>query len=596
MIDLLIRGGTVVDGHGTEPFEADVGVHHGRIVSIGHVGDVGRSAHRRIDASGAVVAPGFVDIHTHYDGQASWDETFSPSVFHGVTTLVMGNCGVGFAPVRNGDQDRLIALMEGVEEIPGAALAEGIHWNWSDFRSYMEALDVMPHTLDFMTLVPHDCLRLYAMGDRAARGEPAMAADRDTMRRLLREALAAGAAGLSTGRTDNHRTREGMSTPGAEADAVELFALADAFRGLPYRVLHAVSDFDCMRGDPTSRRARFDAEYMLLESVARLAARPLALTWLERVNAPEQWRWLAERAEASNARGVTIRLQAACRGIGLLNGLDTSFNALMAFPSYQALAHLPLPERAARMRDPEVRARILAEPRVTLAGDGSPVPPLADALLADIDRVSMLMFPFAAGAGETPDYEPDPRTSFGARAKARGESPLGTIYDWLAQGEGDNLVYFPIFNYLGGSLDTVHTMLTHPLALASLGDAGAHVGTVCDASMSTTMLAHWARDRRGARIALPAAIEMLSRRNARHMGLTDRGAIEVGMRADLNIIDPSVVSPEPPRLVRDLPAGGRRFVQGARGYRATLVAGVPVVEDGMLTGARPGRLVRAAAR
>jgi N-acyl-D-aspartate/D-glutamate deacylase len=326
-----------------------------------------------------------------------------------------------------------------------------------------------------------------------------------------------------------------------------------------------------------------------------MAARPLALTWLERVNAPEQWRWLAERAEVSNASGVDIRLQAACRGIGLLNGLDTSFNPLMAFPTYQALAHLPLPERAARMREPALRARILSEPRVKLAGDGSAVPPLADTLLADIARVSMLMFPFAADADAAPDYEPDPRTSFGAQAMARGESPLALIYDWLARDAGGNLVYFPIFNYLRGSLDTVHTMLTHPLALSSLGDAGAHVGTVCDASMTTTLLTHWTRDRQGARIALPAAVEMLSRRNARHMGLADRGAIVPGMRADLNLIDPSALALEPPRLVRDLPAGGRRFVQGARGYRATLVAGVPVVEDGTLTGARPGRLVRAAA-
>jgi N-acyl-D-aspartate/D-glutamate deacylase len=591
MIDLLIRGGTVVDGTGTEPCTADVGIDDGRIVAVGRVE---RAARRVIDADGALVTPGFVDIHTHYDGQASWDETFSPSVFHGVTTLVMGNCGVGFAPVRNGDQQRLISLMEGVEEIPGAALAEGIHWNWTHFRGFMEALDAIPHTLDFMTLVPHDCLRLYVMGDRAARGEPSLAADRDAMQRLLREALVAGAAGLSTGRTDNHRTREGQPTPASEADATELQALAEAFRGLPYRVLHAVSDFDCMNGDPAGQRERFEREYALLESVARVAGRPLALTWLERINAPQQWQWLAERALDSDARGVEIRLQAASRGIGLLNGLDTSFNALIAFPSYQAIAHLPLPERAARMRDPALRARILTEPRVRLAGDGSSVPPLADELLANIAQVSMLMFPFG-GDGGAPDYEPDPRTSFGAQALARGEPPLALIYDWLAAGEGGNLIYFPIFNYLRGSLDTVHSMLTHPLALAALGDAGAHVGTVCDASMTTTLLAHWTRDRRGARLPLAGAVEMLTRRNARHMGLVDRGTILPGLRADLNVIDPQALALEPPQLVRDLPAGGRRFVQGARGYRATLVAGVPVTEDGRLTGARPGRLVRAAA-
>jgi N-acyl-D-aspartate/D-glutamate deacylase len=593
MIDLLIRAGTVVDGTGADPYEADIGIDHGRIVEIGRVT---RRAHRTLDAAGAVVTPGFVDMHTHYDGQASWDETFTPSIFHGVTTLVMGNCGVGFAPVRDGDQDRLIALMEGVEEIPGAALHEGIHWNWRSFASYMEALDAMPHALDFMTLVPHDCLRLYVMGERAVRGEPAQAADRSAMAKLLRDALAAGAAGLSTGRTDNHRTRDGAPTPGAEADAAELLALADVFRGLPYRVLHAVSDFDCMRGDPAGQRARFDAEYTLLEAVARLAARPLALTWLERVNAPQQWQWLAERASASVAHGVDIRLQTASRGIGLLNGLDTSFNALVAFPSYREIASLPVAERAARLREPALRARILSEPRLTLAGAGSAVPPIVDEILARLDEVSMLMFPFPTHDAAVPDYEPDPRSSFGAQARARGTAPLAELYDWMAAGDGTNLVYFPIFNYLRGSLDTVHAMLTHPLALASLGDAGAHVGTICDASMSTTLLAHWTRDRTGARLSLPVAVEMLSARNARHMGLADRGTVTVGQRADLNLIDLSALALEPPRLVRDLPAGGRRFVQGARGYRATLVAGEPVVEDGRLTGARPGRLVRAAAR
>jgi N-acyl-D-aspartate/D-glutamate deacylase len=593
MIDLLIRGGTVVDGTGAPSFAADVGVSDGRIVGLGRIAATPR---RTIDADGALVVPGFVDLHTHYDGQASWDETFSPSVFHGVTTLVMGNCGVGFAPVRPGDRDRLISLMEGVEEIPGAALAEGIRWNWTSFADYMRALDAMPHALDYMTLVPHDCLRLFTMGERAARGEPALPGDRDAMCVLLREALLAGAAGLSMGRTDNHRTREGAPTPSAEADSAELLALAEVFRGLPYRVLHAVSDFDCMRGDPASQRERFDAEYALLESVARHAGRPLALTWLERINAPEQWRWLAERAERSAAGGIDVRLQAASRAIGLLNGLETRFNALVAFPSYREIAHLPPAERAARMREPQRRERILNEPRTTLSGEGSSVPPLADEILARIDEVSMLMFPFASGEGELPDYEPDPRTSFGAQARARGERPLALIYDWLATGDGTRLVHFPIFNYLRGSLDTVHAMLTHPLALSALGDAGAHVGSVCDASMTTTLLSHWVRDRRGARIPLPAAVRMLSARNAGHMGLTDRGTVAIGQRADLNLIDPDTIANGPPRLVRDLPAGGGRFVQEARGYLATLVAGETVVENGRLTDARPGRLVRAASR
>ena len=390
MLDLIIRGGTVIDGTGAEGYTADVGISGGRIVELGHTG---ATATEVIDADGALVTPGFVDIHTHFDGQASWDETFSPTIEHGVTTVVMGNCGVGFAPLRPGDQARLVSLMEGVEEIPGAALSEGIRWGWESFEDYMGALDRIPHSLDFLTLVPHDCVRLYVMGDRAARGEAATAEDRAEMQRLLRSALAAGAVGFSTGRSDNHRTSKGEETPAAEANRQELTALAEAFRGLPYRVLHAVSDFNCapLHDAEGAPRARFDEEYALLESMAVAAGRPLALTCLERINSPQQWRWLGESAAASATRGVDVRLQVASRGIGLLNGLETSFNVLMAFPSYQELAALPLVERVQRLRDPAVRARILGETPVKLARDGSSVPPLADQILSRIDQAAMLM-------------------------------------------------------------------------------------------------------------------------------------------------------------------------------------------------------------
>jgi len=589
MLDLLIKGGTVVDGSGQAGFTADVGIANGRIVEVGRLST---TAVETIDANGALVTPGFVDIHTHFDGQASWDETFSPIAEHGVTTVVMGNCGVGFAPLRPGDQARLVSLMEGVEEIPGAALSEGIRWGWESFADFMHALDGIPHSLDFMTLVPHDCVRLYVMGDRAARGEPATTADLAEMQQLLHAALAAGAVGFSTGRSDNHRTSKGEETPAAEASGEELVALAQAFAGLPYRVLHAVSDFNCMRGEPADQRARFDTEYAMLESVARAAGRPLGLTCLERINSPEQWRWLVEKAAASSLRGIDIRLQVASRGIGLLNGLETSFNVLMAFPSYQELSTLPLAERVVRLRDPSVRARILAETPVKLARDGSSVPPLADQILSRIDQAAMLMYPF--DTKRTPDYEPDPMTSFGVQALQKSTGALGLIYDWLATGDGENLVYFPIFNYLGGSLETTHAMLTSPHALAALGDAGAHVGTVCDASMTTMLLGYWTRTReRGPRLPLPLAVEMLSGRNARHLGLTDRGLVKAGLRADLNIVDYDNLRIEPPRMVHDLPAGGRRFVQGAHGYIATLVAGQRICENGRMTAARPGRLVRA---
>jgi len=591
MLDLLIRGGTVHDGLGTPGAAADVGIRDGRIAEIGKISSAARET---LDASGALVMPGFVDIHTHYDGQASWDETFSPSIYHGVTTVVMGNCGVGFAPVQKGEEERLVQLMEGVEEIPGAVLAEGVRWGWTSFADYANTLGAMRHSLDFMTLVPHDCLRLFVMGERASRLEPATADDCARMRDLLREALQAGAAGFSTGRTDNHRTAKGQETPAATAASEELLELAGAFEGLPYRVMHAVSDFDCMRGDPAGQRARFDAEYDLLESVARATGRPLALTWLERVNAPPQWQWLSERAVASRSAGLDIRLQAACRAIGVLNGLDTSFNVFMALPTYQEIAALPLPERAARLRDPSIKARILAEKPVKLARDGSPIPPLVDQILAQLEQMAALMFPLAIRENG-PDYEPLPTESFAARAAARNVKAFEAIYDYLAEGDGSNLVYFPIFNYLRGSLETVRTMLEHPQALHALSDAGAHVGTVCDASFPTSLLAHWTRDRsRGPRMPLEKAVAMLTSRNARHMGLADRGVIQLGMRADLNVIDYARLGALKPEIVRDLPAGGKRFVQKARGYVATLVNGEVVCRNGEITDARPGQWARAA--
>ena len=590
MLDLVIRGGMVFDGLGSPGRTADIGIRAGKIEEIGKVTSGSRDT---IDAAGALVMPGFVDIHTHYDGQASWDETFSPSIYHGVTTVVMGNCGVGFAPVKKGEEERLVQLMEGVEEIPGAVLAEGVKWGWTSFADYANTLGAMRHSLDFMTLVPHDCLRLFVMGERAARQEAATADDRARMQQLLREALAAGAAGFSTGRTDNHRTARGEETPAATASGEELLELAGAFSGLPYRVMHAVSDFDCMRGDSAGQRVRFDAEYDLLESVARATGRPLALTWLERVNAPPQWQWLAERAQASKASGLEIRLQAACRAIGVLNGLDTSFNIFMAMPTYQEFAALPLAARAARLRDPVVKARILAEKPVRLARDGSPIPPLVDQILAQLDQMAALMFPLAV-LENGPDYEPLPSESFATRAKVRGVSAFEAIYDYLAEGDGGNFVYFPIFNYLRGSLETVHSMLEHPQALHALSDAGAHVGTVCDASFPTSLLAHWTRDRsRGPKIALEQAVMMLTSRNARHMGLQDRGVLQAGMRADINIVDYEKLSPLKPEIVRDLPAGGKRFVQKARGFVATLVNGETVCREGRITEARPGKWKKA---
>ena len=581
MLDWLIEGGTVVDGTGGAPFTADVGVRDGRIVAVGKITEAARE---RVDANGAWVTPGFVDIHTHYDGQATWDETFSPSIHHGVTTVVMGNCGVGFAPVRKGHEADLIKLMEGVEDIPGAALAEGIRWNWASFPQFMDALDATPHSLDFLLQIPHDPVRMAVMGERAFTQQAAGTDDIAAMRALVREALQAGAVGFSSGRSDNHRTSEGKETPAAEATSAELCGIASAFDGLQHGVIQMVSDFDVLKGPE-----RFDAEFDLLEVVARASGRPLSMTWLQRDPGGAQWQAIRERVDSAVAKGLPLYLQTAARGIGVINGLEASFHPFMGFPGFKEIATLPLAERAAAMREPARKARVLSEKSERLAGDGTAIPPLVDILLARIELISARMFPLDA----TLNYEPNVMQSFLMRAKQRGVTALEALYDHLAEGDGNNLIYFPIFNYNDGSLSAVRSMLDHPRALAGLSDAGAHVGTVCDASFTTFMLTHWVRDRAAEKLTLERAVEMMTGRNARYLGLTDRGTIAVGQRADLNLIDPQRLSVGVPALVRDLPAGGKRFLQKAVGYLGTWVAGQLVQRDGEITAARPGRLVRA---
>lgn len=582
MLDLLLRGCTLIDGTGAPPRTADVGVRGGRIAEVSDR-PLGAAARETLDAAGAWVMPGFVDIHTHYDGQATWDDTFSPSIHHGVTTLVMGNCGVGFAPVRPGGEQRLIELMEGVEDIPGAALHEGIRWSWESFPQYMDALARTPRSLDYLVQVPHDPLRIYVMGDRAAAQQAATDDEIAAMRTLLRAALEAGAAGFSTGRSDNHRTARGEETPASEASAAELTGIARAFQGLAHGVVQLVSDFDLLR-DP----ARFDAEFDLVELLAQASGRPLSMTWLQRDPGGQQYRAIQARTEAAVARGLPLYLQAAARGIGVIIGLDASFHPFMGFPGYKEVAGLPLAQRAAALREPARRTRILSEQSERLAGDGTPIPPLVDLLLARIDLISARMFPLGASL----DYEPPVTESFLVRAKQAGTTPLAALYDHLAAGDGSGLIYFPIFNYNEGALDTLRGMLAHPRALFGLADAGAHVGTVCDASFSTFMLTHWVQGRGKDRLPLERAVEMMSSRNARYLGLEDRGTIEAGQRADFNVIDPSRLALGVPRLVNDLPAGGKRFLQRAQGYVGTWVGGEAVARDGAITAARPGRLVR----
>ncbi len=582
MLDCLIKNGTVVDGTGQKPFIADVGIQGGRITQIGKINEAAKEI---IDATGLWITPGFVDLHTHYDGQVTWDACFTPSIYHGVTTVVMGNCGVGFAPKRPGAEDDLVKLMEGVEDIPGAALHEGIVWNWESFPQYMNALEATPHSLDFLVQVPHDPLRMYVMKERALAHEEATPKDIEQMRALLREALEAGAVGFSTGRSDNHRTSEGKETPAAEASHAELTGLAQAFQGLSHGVVQMVSDYNLLKGP-----AEFEAEFDLVEAIAKASGKSLSLTWLQRDPGSEQFLRIQERVEKAVAKGLPLFMQTGARGIGVLNGLDASFHPFMGFPSYKEVAHLPLAERAAALRDPARKARILSEKSERLAGDGSSIPPLVDILLAKIDMISGRMFPLEANL----NYEPSVMESFLVRAKQKGVTPLDVIYDHLSAGRGEGLIYFPIFNYNEGNLDTVRKMLDHPRALSGLSDAGAHVGTVCDASFTTFMLTHWVQGRDKDSMQLETVIEMLTRRNANYLGLKDRGVLSVGMRADINAIDPQKLSVGLPQLVRDLPAGGKRFLQKAEGYVATWVAGEQVQRHGKITSARPGHLVRMA--
>lgn len=586
MHDLVIESATLIDGTGGGARLADMAISGGSITEIGRIEG---KARQRINAEGAWLTPGFIDIHTHYDGQASWDQTFSPSIHHGVTTTVFGNCGVGFAPLHPGERskaiDDLISLMEGVEDIPGVALAEGVRFDWQSFPEYMAALDRMPHSLDFLVQVPHDPLRMAVMGERALERESATNDDLERMAAQLRAALAAGAAGFSTGRTDNHRTTAGLATPASDADARELAALGRVLREFDHGVVQLVSDFDLLQGPQG-----FAAEFDLIELLARESGKRLSMTWLQRDPGAAQWRAIRERTDAAVAAGLPLFLQSGARGIGVILGLDTTFHPFMGFPGYLEVAALPLAERAAALREPARKARILGERSGRLAGDGSSVPPLVDLMLARIDLISARMFPLV-GDGRV-DYEPTLEQSFLMRARARGCTPLEALYDHLCADDGSQLIHFPIFNYVDGSLDVVHEMLTHPRALFGLSDSGAHVGTICDSSTTTFMLTHWGRDRAHDRLPLERIVEMLSSRNARHMGLTDRGILAAGMRADFNLIDPERLQIEVPTLVRDLPAGGKRLLQKSRGYLGTWVAGEAVIREGEITSAGPGRLVR----
>lgn len=578
--DLIIRNGKIVDGTGRAAYQGDIAIKDGKIQAVGQVEG---EAQENLDASGHIVTPGFIDLHTHYDGQISWDPDMAPSSIHGVTTAVMGSCGVGFAPCRPEDREKLIELMEGVEDIPGSALAEGLTWDWETFPEYLDAIDALPHSIDFCAQMTHDPIRVYVMGDRAVHDQSATPEDIERMTALIREGLKAGAVGFSTGRSDNHRSAKGEHTPAAEAHEDELTGLMKAFEGLDHGVVQVVSDFDMPDGD-----AQFEREFNLIERMAQTVKRPLSVSLMQRDQAPEQWKWIIQRAEASTEQGVPIHLQVAARAIGVILGLETTFQPFMGFPSYKAISHLSLQERVEKMRDPEFKAQLLSEKSEPVAGDGSSIPPLADLLLSQIESIGMRMFTL----GDDPNYEPNMADSIGMKAKQRGESVLSALYDALLESEGRALIYFPLYNYITGNLDNIYTMINHPLALPGLGDGGAHVGTICDASFSTFWLSHWARDRQGDKLSLEQAVKMQTQDTARFIGLSDRGTLEPGMKADLNVIDFDALKLKAPQLVADLPAGGQRLIQHAEGYKATFVSGKMIAQDGQLTGERPGRLVR----
>ena len=587
MHDLLIKNGTVFDGSGGESQSLDIAIKDGRISGLGaNLGE----ASETIDARDHIVTPGFIDLHTHYDGQVSWDDTLQPSVNHGVTTAVMGNCGVGFAPCRAEDRDKLIRLMEGVEDIPGTALHEGLDWQWESFPEYLDALDAKPRTIDIAAMVPHDPLRVFAMGDRAVFNQPANDADISLMETLVKEAMDAGAIGISTGRSDFHKSSDGGWTPASEAGKDELEGLARAVADSGHGVLQAVNDFDMVRPGET-----FDTEFALMEAFFRAGkGRPGSMSLMERDFAPDDWKNIISRTEDLNADGLDISFQVAPRAIGAINGLNCTFHPIMAFPSYLSIAFLPLAERVEILSDPAFKAKLLSEKPITLSGDDSPVPPLVDMMIATFPQLSEKVFPMNRHEGSV-DYEPSSEASIAGLARVAGVSVWEMAYDLLLEDDGHALFYFPVYNYTNMNYDNVLTMMRHPKALPGLSDGGAHVGTICDASFPTYLLAHWTRDRlnRGKPgIALPRAVQMLTADGADYLGLSDRGRIAVGQKADLNIIDYDALSLGVPVMVKDLPAGGQRLLQPVTGYVATFVNGERVIENDEVTAARPGRLVR----
>ena len=568
--DLVVRGGKIIDGTGTPGSSGDIAVRDGVIVERGKVS--GRGA-REIDADGAVVIPGIVDIHAHYDGQATWEERMQPSSWHGVTTVVMGNCGVGFAPVHDADHAVLIELMEGVEDIPGAALHEGLAWDWNTFAEFLDAVDARPHDVDVAAQVPHGALRLHAMGERGANHEDATRDDIAAMAELAREGIEAGALGFTTSRTRNHKTSTGAYTPTLTASPDELIGIAEGVGATGTGVLQVVSDF-----------LDVDDEFATLREMVSRSGRPMSISVARNPMVPDAFRGILDHITAANADGLEITGQVAARAVGLILGLDLTLHPFLNNRVFAEISDLDLAGRVRALRDQAFRERLLAEHRAQTA----------DRERGKLGGALIHKFELQFEMAERPDYEPSLSDSIAARAERERTTSEELALDAMLAGDGTGMLYVPFLNYVDGNLDGVHEMLTHPHTVPGLGDGGAHVGTICDGSFPTTLLQYWGRDRSRGTIDLEFLVQRHCQGTARTVGLLDRGVLAPGYRADLNVVDFDNLSLRKPEIAHDLPAGGRRLLQRAGGWAHTIVAGHETYHDGEATDALPGRLIRGA--
>jgi len=568
IMDIVIRQAHIIDGTGQDGFTADIAIKDGRIAAIGDITETGIE---EFNATGLIATPGFVDIHTHYDGQASWEHRLTPSSMHGVTTVVMGNCGVGFAPCREGAHETLVNLMAGVEDIPEIVMTEGVPWAWESYPDYLDFLGQRQFDIDIAGYVPHAALRLYVMGERACRLEPATAEDRTRMATLLREALLAGALGIGTSQTINHKSSDGVPIPTLKATEEELTELALAMQSVGRGVFQYVTDLQ--------NPLHILDQFQMLERIVERSGRPLTFTVTQQHLNPNNWSFLLDWTLAAQRRGLPITAQLYPRPVGVILGHELSLNPFYSTPTYQRLSALPFDSLIRELQKPDIRSAILAEKL-----DANPAT-LLGLRVANYDEIYPL--------GDPPDYEPLPETSIARLAAAQGIPPAELAYDLMLQSGGRTLLYMATANYAAGNLDMCRAALCHEGSVIGLGDGGAHMGSICDASYPTFMLTHWVRDRkRGPRLSLPFVVEAMTRRTARVVGLNDRGVLAPGYRADINLIDHLNMSLGSPFIARDLPSGGRRLMQHAQGYVATIVNGQIAYRNGEPTGILPGRLVR----